>query len=89
MAIPGSPKKMAQDVAEGFIMLSPPMLRTYTQADFKIILANLGLVSRELRSDQIPLEDIMALKFRNMKLSRLRQAEMVLRAYCKKHRIPV
>jgi redox-regulated HSP33 family molecular chaperone len=78
---------MAQDIAEGFIMLSPPMLRSYSQADFKTVLANLGMVTRELRQEQIPLEEIMALKFRNMKLSRLHQAEVVVRAYCKKRRI--
>jgi len=88
MAISGSPKKMAQDVAEGFLMFSPPMLRGYTPADIKIILANLALVTREARQEQIPLDNIMALKGRNMKLSRLNQAETVIRAYCQKKRIP-
>jgi hypothetical protein len=88
MAIAGSPKKMAQDVADGFLMLSPPMLRTYSPADIKTILVNLALVTRELRQEQIPLDDIMALKLRNMKLSRLNQAETVIKAYCQKKRIP-
>lgn len=87
MAIAGSPKKLAQDVAEGFLMLSPPMLRGYTPADIKTILANLALVTRELRQEQIRLDDIMALKTRNMKLSRLNQTETVIRAYCQKKRI--
>lgn len=88
MAIAGSPKKMAQDVAEGFLMFSPPMLRTYTPGDIKVVLANLALVTREVRQEQIPLDDIMALKMRNMKLTRLNQAETVIRAYCQKKRIP-
>ncbi len=87
MAISGNPKKMAQDIADGYIMLSPPMLRSYTPADFKVVLANLGIVTRELRQEQIPLEEINALKMRNMKLSRLHQAEVVVRSYCKKRRI--
>ena len=89
MAIAASPKTMAQAVAEGFLMFPPPMLRNYTPADIKIILANLALVTRELRQEQIPLEDIMALKLRNMKLSRMNQAEVVIRAYCQKKRIPI
>ncbi len=89
MAIAGSPKKMAQDVAEGFLMLSPPMLRSYAPVDIKTILANLALVTRELRQEQFPLDDIMALKLRNMKLSRLNQAETVIRAYCQKRRLPL
>jgi hypothetical protein len=89
MAIAGSPKKMAQDVADGFLMFSPPTLRTYTPADIKILLANLALVTRELRQEQVPLDDVMALKARNMKLTRMNQAEMVIRAYCQKKRIPI
>lgn len=88
MPIAGSPKKMAQDVAEGFLMFSPPMLRGYTPADIKTILANLALVTREIRQEQVPLDDIMALKMRNMKLSRMNQAETVIRSYCLKKRIP-
>jgi hypothetical protein len=89
MPIAGSPKKLAQDIADGYFMLAPPGLRQYTAADLKTILAHLALVARELRQQQIPLEDSMALKSRNMKLSRLHQSEVVIRAYCKKLRIPV
>lgn len=88
MPISGNPKKIAQDLAEGYFMLSPPMLRSYTAADIKIILNNLALVTRELRGEVIPLDNIAALKARNMKLSRLNQAEVMTRAYCKKHHIP-
>ncbi|OGR33487.1 MAG: hypothetical protein A2005_01025 [Desulfuromonadales bacterium GWC2_61_20] len=86
MAISGNPKKLAQDIADGFFALSPPMLKLYTPADLKIILAHIGIVGRELRGEKIPLEDILALKSRNSKLSRLNQNEVVIRAFCKKHR---
>ena len=87
MAISGNPKKMAQDLAEGFFLITPPMLKQYSAADFKTILANTAIVARELRQVVIPLDDVIALKFRNMKLSRLNQAEMVIRAFCKKRHI--
>jgi len=89
MAIAGSPKKLAQDIAEGYLSLSPPLLRNHTAEDIKIILANLALVTRDLRQEQIPLDNVMALKLRNMKLTRLHQAEVVVRAYCQKKRIPI
>ena len=89
MAISGSPKKMAQDVAAGFFSLSPPVLKKYTPADMKIILVNLQLVQREIRQTQVPLEDVQQVKAKNMRLSRMNQAEMVLRSYCKKKRIPL
>ena len=89
MPIAGSPKKLAQDVAGGFMMISPPMLKAYTPADLKTILSNLGMVAREIRQEQVPQEDAQAMKAKNMKLSRLNQAEIVIRAHCKKKRIAV
>jgi len=89
MAIAGSPKKFAQDIAEGFLSLSEPSLKRYTPADLKVILANLGMVQREIRQIQVPMEDTMLVKAKNMRLSRLNQAEMVLRSFCKKKRIPI
>lgn len=89
MPIAGSPKKLAQDIAEGFMSLSPPMLKSYTPADLKTIIVNLGIVARELRQEQIAQDDVMAAKAKNMKLSRLNQSEIVIRAYCKKNRIPI
>lgn len=89
MAIAGSPKKMAQDIAEGYLSLSPPMLKTYVPADFKTVLASLAVVARELRQEQPSADDVMAIKARNMKLTRVSQAETVIRAYCKKKRIPI
>jgi len=89
MPIAGSPKKLAQDVADGYLSFSPPILRNYTPADIKLVLVNLSLVTRELRQEQIPLDDIMAVKMRNLKLTRLNQADVVIRAYCTKRRIPI
>ena len=89
MAISGSPKKMAQDIADSFMSLSPPMLKKYTPADLKTILNSLAQVKREIRQIQVPLEDVILVKAKNMKLSRLNQAEIVLRSYCKKKRIPL
>jgi hypothetical protein len=89
MPIAGSPKKLAQDIADGYLMVTPPMLKLYTPLDLKTIVANIGIVSRELRQEVIPTDDVMAIKAKNMKLSRLNQAEMVIRAYCKKQRMPL
>ncbi len=89
MAIAGNPKKLAQDVADGYFMLTPPILKSYAPVDLKTIVVNIGIVSRELRQELIPTEDVMAIKARNMKLSRLNQAEMVIQAYCRKRRIPL
>lgn len=89
MAISGNPKKIAQDVRDGFNQISPAQLRSYSAQDMKVVLTNLALVTRELRQEAIPLDDIMALKKRNMQLGRLRQAETIIRSFCKKKRLPI
>lgn len=89
MAISGNPKKIAQDISEGYQLLSAPMLKRYNAGDLKTIMNNIGIVSRELRGKQVPLEDVLGLKMKNMKISRLNQAEMMIRAHCKKFRIPI
>ncbi len=89
MAISGNPKKIAQDIAGGYQSLSPPSLKKYTPADLKVILNNLGIVQREVRQTQVPSEAVDLIKAKNMQLTRLNQAEMVLRSYCKKKRIPI
>jgi len=89
MAISGNPKKMAQDIADGFLSLSAPGLKKYAPVDLKVILNNLAIVQREIRAIQVPQEDALAIKAKNMRLTRLRQAETVLRAYCKKMRFPI
>jgi hypothetical protein len=65
------------------------MLKKFTPADLKTILNSLAQVKREIRQIQVPLEDVVLVKAKNMKLSRLNQAEIVLRSYCKKKRIPL
>ena len=89
MPIAGSPKKLAQDIADGYIMLTPSLLKNYTPADLNIIVSNIGVVARELRQEVIALDDVMTIKARNMKLSRLNQATIVIQAYCKKHKFPL
>jgi len=87
MTISGNPKKMAQDIAEGFLVLSPPGLKIYTVADLKILLGSIELVRREFRQSQVPLEDVMLIKAKNMRISRLNQAETVLRNHARKMRL--
>lgn len=88
MAISGSPTKLARDIADGFLSLAPPGLKQYSPADLKTILNHIAAVTRDLRQEILPADDVMAIKTRNMKLTRLNQAATVIRAYCKKHRLP-
>ncbi len=89
MALSGNPKKLAQDIAGGYFSITPPMMRQYTPADLKTIVVNLGIVARDIRQEQVPQDDALAIKQKNTRLSRLNQADIVIRAHCKKLRIPI
>jgi hypothetical protein len=74
MPIAGNPKKLASDIAHGFQQFTHASLRQYTAEDLKVILFNLNFVLREIRSKQIPLEDMEGLKDKNNKMRRINQA---------------
>ncbi len=89
MAISGNPLSLARDVADGYFALTPVQLKNYSPTDLKIMSNSLNQVLREIRSEQIPLEDVMAIKQKNMKISRLNHALLLIQNYCKRLRIPL
>ena len=87
MTISGNPHKLAQDIADGFANVTMATLKKYNPGDLKVINTNLNIVIRELRQLQVPLDDVMAIKKKNMKIQRVNMAMSVVRNYCKKKRI--
>jgi len=81
MPIAGSPKKLAYDVALGYQQFTHATLRPYTLEDLRVLLFNLNLVLREIRGSQVPLEDVEAVKVKNMKIGRLNQAVTTVHSY--------
>jgi len=81
MPITGNPKKLAQDVANGFQQFSLASLRPYTVEDLKVLLFNLNFVLRELRGKQISLEDMEGLKDKNNKIRRISQALNIIQSF--------
>ncbi len=87
MPIEGNPKIMAQDISEGFGLFTSVTLKKYTRQDLHIIKNNILIVQREIRGEAVDMEDVMAIKKKNMKIQRLAQALNILETYCKKNRI--
>jgi len=81
MPIAGNPKKLAQDVANGFQQFTQASLRPYTLEDLKLLLFNLNFVLRELRGKQIPLQDIEGLKDKNNRIHRINQAVNIIQSF--------
>jgi len=89
MPFAGSPKAFARDIAEGFIDLTPLVLKKFTRGEIKIIHTNLNLILREVRGQGVSQDDIPAIRHKNLRLQRLNQALLVLHTYCKQHKIPL
>jgi hypothetical protein len=81
MPIVGNPKKLAYDVAQGYQQFTQATLRGYTIEDLKILLFNLNIVLREVRGTQVPLEDIEAVKDKNVKIRRLNQSISIIQSF--------
>lgn len=81
MAISGSPKKLAYDVAQGYQQFTRATLRQYDREDLKILLFHLNVVLKELRALQIPLEDFPGLKDKNMRIRRVNQAINTIQSF--------
>lgn len=89
MAIAGSPKGLAKDVAEGYFTLTPPILRKFTPPELKIINQNLNIVLREARGEPVETGNVDTIRRKSLRIQRLNQALFVLANYCKQNRVPL
>ena len=89
MAIPGSPKGLAKDIAEGYFALTPPILRKFTPPELKTINQNLNIVLREARGEPVETGDVDSIRRKSHRIQRLNQALFVLASYCKQNRVPL
>lgn len=81
MALATNPRKLANDIAQGFQQITPLSLRQYDLNDLNIILYHLNLVLRDLRSKPAAPADMEATRDRNLKMSRLNQAISVIQTH--------
>lgn len=87
MALSGSPKMFALDIAKGFAMITAATIKQYTPAELKAMIVNIGIIQREIRGEQVPLDDTMAIKEKNQRLQRLNQALLIITSYARQRRI--
>ena len=89
MAIPGNPKGLAKDLAEGFFALTPPILRKFTPPELKTISQNLNIVLREIRTEAVETGNAETIRHKSLRIQRLNQALLVLTSYCKQNKVPL
>lgn len=87
MAIPGNPREFARDIAEGFFIFNQATCRQFTAEDLRSLYRHLDQAAREIRAEQITLEQVVELQKRNLRLSRANNSLMFIRNYAKRHKI--
>ncbi len=85
--IPGNPKDFARDIADGFFVFNQATCRQFSPQELRTVYRLLELVAREIRADQIPLDQIVALQRRNQRLGRANTAMMFIRNHAKRYRL--
>jgi hypothetical protein len=74
----GSAPAMASQVAEGFILVNPSILRGYTSGDLVLLKAELEKLQRDARSVTPAQDDAPAQQARNRKITRISSAIQVI-----------
>lgn len=72
----GSAPAMANQIAEGYTLLTAVQLKRLTDPEMDQLLFELEKILRDARGESVDLEDIPALQVRNRKLSRIQNAVM-------------
>jgi len=85
MTIPGNPKQFARDIADGFFVFNQATCRQFTPVELHSIYRLLELVAREIRAEQIPLEAVVEIQKRNMRLSRANNSLLFIRNHAKRY----
>ena len=87
MTIPGNPKQFARDIADGFFIFNQATCRQFAPAELRSIYRLLEQVAREIRGEQLPLEDVIEIQKKNLRLSRANNSLMFIRNHAKRHGI--
>lgn len=87
MAIPGNPKEFARDIAGGFFVFNQATCRQFQAGELSTLYRLLELVAREIRAEQIPLDQVVEIQRRNLRLGRANTALMFIRNHARRHKI--
>lgn len=87
MTIPGNPKEYARDIAAGFVVFNQATCRQYAAGELAILYRLLEQVAREIRAEQVPLDQVAEIQRKNRRLARVTTALLFIRSHAKRRRI--
>jgi hypothetical protein len=88
MAIPGgSAFGYARDIAEGFQVVTERSFKGLTPPEMDQLAFEIDRGLRDIRADQVPVDDLVMIKAKNRKIQRLTGALTMMRGYRQKARV--
>lgn len=88
MAVPGgSAFAFARDIGEGYQIVTERSFKGLTKSEMDALAFEIDRALRDIRGEQAPLDDLLAIQARSRRIQRLNGALMMLRTYRQKTRI--
>jgi hypothetical protein len=84
-----SMKAVANDVGEGYMSINPLVLKKFDKDMIKDLFEHLNKAMNAARNLAVPLNDMLAMRQKNMKLQRIHNAIIILRNTAREKRIPL
>jgi hypothetical protein len=78
---------VGRDVAEGYLYVTPLVLKKFDTDSIKDLHHVLLKIQKEIRMEQFPQNDILAIRQRNLRLQRVHQALIVLKNTARERRV--
>jgi hypothetical protein len=82
-------KAITQDIAEGYTAVNPIFLKVFEPEQLKEIYREISKTQNDIRGERFPVNDLTAIRIRNLKLQRLHAAAMIVRTFAKERRISI
>lgn len=82
----GSAYTMATGIADGYHLVTERTFKKMTRSEMDLLSVEMDRHLREIRGEQAPPEDLIAIQVRNRRIQRLNTALMLLRNYRQKFR---
>lgn len=84
-----SMKAVAADVGDGYMVINPLVLKKFDKDMVKDLYEHLNKAMNAARNIAVPVNDILAMRQKNMKLQRLHNSIIILRNTAREKRIPL
>lgn len=85
MTLPGgSAFGFSRDIAEGYQIVTERSFKQLTRPEMDQLAFEIDRALREIRGEQAPMDDLLAIQTRSRKIQRLNGALMMLRTYRQK-----